>query len=226
MVKAILDGRKTMTRRVIKYDFETVYNAACQNGIMDKVCEYGELPESAAEWYVKNIAKPKYQVGDVLWVRETTYLYGKWQRNGFTETGKQKYKFVWDKTYPVIYAANGKPDDICTGKDEVGYFKRSSIFMPREVARIFLGVTNVRVERLQDISVQDAKDEGIKVHANGCIDGLAYGCYNGDDCVNNICQQPIKYFHDLWDSLNAKRGYGWGTNPWVWVIEFERTEKP
>ena len=98
--------------------------------------------------------------------------------------------------------------------------------MPHEAARIILRVTNVRVERLQDISVQDAKDEGIKVHANGCKDGLAFGCYNGDDCVYNRCKRPIEYFHELWESINAKRGYGWDTNPWVWVVEFERCEKP
>lgn len=105
---------------------------------------------------------------------------------------------------------------------------RPSIHMPKQAARIFLRVTDVRVERLQEISVQNAKDEGIRVHANGCIDGLAFGCYNGDKCVNNICTRPIEYFAELWNStLTAPdkfmlSPYRWERNPWVFVYEFER----
>lgn len=211
MVKAILDGRKTVTRRLVKpqpSEHQIHRLGYCIDGDkrdIGKFC-FGSHEHGGHVLYVK----PPYKAGDILYVRETWQEWGCDKCASYDCTGcngSSKY----------AYKATGDWD--CEEK------WRPSIFMPREAARIFLRVTNVRVERLQEISVQDAKDEGIKVHANGCIDGLAYGCYNGDNCVKNICQQPIKYFHDLWDSLNAKRGYGWESNPWVWVIEFERISK-
>ena len=201
MVQAILDGRKTQTRRIIKPQppqfvdyFEKRGDGFKAYMVPGEPCDYP-------------LVKPKYQPGDILWVRET------WAT---VSSGIIEYKATYIEPY--------------TGSTEIDHIGKKitwqpSIHMPREAARIFLRVTNVRVERLQEISVQDAKDEGIKVHANGCADGLAYGCYNGDDCIKNICQQPIKHFQTLWDSINAKRGYGWDTNPWVWVVEFEHMSK-
>jgi hypothetical protein len=80
--------------------------------------------------------------------------------------------------------------------------------MPKEAARIFLKVTDVRVERLQDITEEDAIAEGM---SKTLVDGVVFISAKGN-------------FHVLWDSLNIKRGYGWEANPWVWVIEFERVE--
>jgi hypothetical protein len=164
------------------------------------------LNETPEQWLARWNHKPPYKPGDILWVRETWCKHQEYYNNGAN---------VFPEPHFIFKADGVKADKW-----------RPAIFMPREAARIFLRVTDVRVERLQDISVQDAKDEGIKVHANGCVDGLAFGCYNGDDCVYNRCMRPIDYFSDLWDSINAKRGYGWDTNPWVWVISFERIEKP
>ena len=182
MVQAILDGRKTQTRRAIKYDFESVYSAASQQGIMDKVCQYGELPSDAIEWYAKNIAKPKYKPGDVLWVRET------WSRD---ESGEYVYRTNYGTTEDDSFPPS--------------MFKwRPSIHMPREAARIFLRVTNVRVERVQDITAHDAIREGME---------------------SEIPFDTVDEFKELWNNLNAKRGYGWDTNPWVWVVKFERISK-
>lgn len=207
MVRAILDGRKTMTRRVVKPKYSNTHLEMRTDKYGTRLIEIQNEDETT---HVKNpdgttthkilaareIYAP-YKPGDILWVRET------WAR---VKLGR------FDGH---IYRADNDPD-------EVNWKWRPSIFMPLEAARIFLRVTDVRVERLQEISVQDAKDEGVKVHANGCIDGLAYGCYNGDECVYNRCKRPKEYFRELWDSLNAKRGYGWDTNPFVWVISFER----
>lgn len=212
MVQAILDGCKTMTRRVVKakppysqkqlndranYRSEEEVAEAAKNGRYSSVGFW-----TPRDGYVPHRDCP-YMAGDILWVRET------W--NG-------------DWCDHVIYKADGGSAKAAGYSAEPKW--RPSIFMPREAARIFLRVTDVRVERLQEISVQDAKDEGIKVHANGCEDGMAFGCYNGDDCVYNRCERPIEHFRDLWNSINAKRGYSWDTNPWVWVISFERCEKP
>ncbi len=88
---------------------------------------------------------------------------------------------------------------------------RPSIHMPREAARLFLLVKAVRVERLQEILCGDMRREG-------CIHPTVKG--------GQYQQWQRDYWIPLWDSLNAKRGYGWDTNPWVWVVEFERTEAP
>jgi hypothetical protein len=103
---------------------------------------------------------------------------------------------------PTIYG-----ETIKYGKAD-GLKWRPSIFMPKEAARLFLQVANVRVERLQDITEEDALKEGVK----------AYGPNNCSGTSARIA------FAELWDSLNEKRGYGWNTNCWVWVIEFERVE--
>ena len=86
--------------------------------------------------------------------------------------------------------------------------------MPREAARLFLAVKNVRLERLQDISSDDACNEGVEC----CKDCMEHGGCN----LPGVCAYSKQEFKELWNSINAKRGYGWDTNPWVWVIEFER----
>ena len=200
MVQAILAGRKSITRRVIKpqpsidKNGDTVFD---YTGISKDFVNVGV---TGCEGTLRCI--PPCKPGDILWVRET------W---GFDKNN-------W------LYKADFSDKDIKLLKNITRWLP--SIHMPREAARIFLRVTEVRAERVQDISVQDAKDEGIKVHANGCVDGLAFGCYNGDDCVYNVCRQPIEYFKQLWESINARRSYGWDTNCWVWVISFERIERP
>jgi hypothetical protein len=211
MVQAILDGRKTQTRRAIKYDFESVYSAASQQGIMDKVCQYGELPSDAIEWYAKNIAKPKYQPGDVLWVRETWTPFcvnKKSCRNAILAHPDYCYKATVDKD--------------CV--DKLGCKWRPSIHMPRDAARIFLRVTEVRAERLQEITEEDAIAEGISWLDEACYsnNGWTPTLYDPDSGGSPVFRDG---FIALWDSINAKRGYSWDTNPWVWVIEFERCDK-
>jgi len=203
MVKAILDGRKGMTRRVVKPFPGEVLTT---DPLFGELSSFKQLKHSHGKSGEYRSPKCKYQPGDILWVRETTYLYGQWRKNGLTKSNRQKYRFVWDKSRPAIYAADSKPNVICKGKDDIGYYKRPSIFMPREVARIFLRVTNVRCERLQEITDSDAINEGMDGHPRY------------DD------NATILTFRRLWDCLNTKRGYGWDTNPWVWVISFERIE--
>ena len=87
--------------------------------------------------------------------------------------------------------------------------------MPREAARIFLRVTDVRVERVNEVSNTDCIREGINNECcRVCVHTGGSGCYH--------CNALWTQFRELWDSLNAKRGYGWDTNPWVWVIEFKK----
>ena len=159
MVKAILDGIKTQTRKVIKsqpWGMDKVYFTAFRKDYGGRTCPYG-------------------QVGDRLWVRESFY----------TESGD-----IW-------YKADGQTAPM--------FIKwKPSLFMPRWASRITLEITEVRVERLQEISDGDCQAEGCQ-----------YPQWRGSHTSWKGAYKA------LWDSLNAKRGYGWEVNPWVWVISFD-----
>lgn len=177
MVRAILDGRKSCTRRLVK--FLSGENPRWTGYIKDGLMLYNGKNEPC-------IRKAPYQPGDILYVRETWkkapngyYYYEDWQRNDIADVTKWK----------------------------------PSIHMPKEAARIWLKVTDVRVERLQDIDGKGCVKEGIEEEPLK---------YVGDEFVKGM-------FHDLWDSTIKKSDldrYSWDANPWVWVIEFERCEKP
>jgi len=174
MVRAILDGRKTQTRRIIKKQ------PLC-NGHLIRGFEYLE--------------------GDRLWVKEA--LYASLQSCG--ETGY----------YLAKYVADGK--FACMENVPVAWqWKRTyqpGMFMPRWASRITLGITGVRVERLQEITPANCKAEGIFI------------THPEKPTIDEALHHMRLYrdaFTELWDSLNAKRGYPWDSNPWVWVIEFKR----
>lgn len=163
MVQAILDGRKTQTRRVIKPQPLDVVTYADQR-----------------VWYPEVIKCP-YEVGDILWVRETF-------------TNSEEYPFIF-------YKADA---------DDVSIKWKPSIFMPKSACRLFLQVKSVRVERLQDITEEDAIAEGAK-------HGRFYG-------LGQIGGSIREGFFELWETINRKGSVN--KNPWVWVIEFEKIEKP
>ena len=146
--------------------------------------------------------KPKYKVGDILWVRET------WQSvNGILSNGEQiKYAY--------------KADGSGWGDYEITKWK-PSIFMPKEAARIFLRVMGIRAERLQDISEEDAIAEGIlQIEPEFLPRGWK-------DYLSNPeipFMKPKKSFVSLWQSINGEQS--WNDNPYVWVIPFERVENP
>ena len=171
MVRAILDGRKTQTRRVMNY--------------MARPYPYG-------------------QPGDLLWVRET-----------WADTSREC------PTCPVSYRATWPRDD----EDGRCFDWKPSIFMPRAFSRITLEIVSVRIEQLQDISEEDANAEGVDEPGiyQGFSDGLFMLQTTQDEPEDELTYRDG--FAWLWDSINAKRGIGWDTNPWVWAIEF-RMVKP
>jgi len=192
MVQAILDGKKTQTRRVIKPQPDGEIKANIPYEF------YGTKTERIFTDTKAYLAP--CSVGDILWVRET------WAKRVYSDN---RYYYKADDNLGAIFNREGDK-------------WRPSIFMPREAARIFLKVTNVRVERLQEITAEDVIREGIKYSDSG-----PYHWHVLDTKLNAWINF---HFHDeafkhLWDSLNAKRGYGWDTNPWVWVIEFEKINK-
>ena len=213
MVRSILDGRKTVTRRIVKNNPEE-----CTSKVVNGVCKICDdkggfyLPDD----YVK--VRSPYQVGDILYVRET------WSE---VET-------VYGVPY-YIYKADDKNGMHSSKSNFSRWFP--SIHMPKEVARIFLRVTNVRVEKLQEITEDDIVDEGAEKlilcpNEHGVIepDGtLGDMCWNAGCCGGN-CKYIDKSYGELfgeivWDSTIKKSDldkYGWNANPFVWVIEFER----
>ena len=172
MVRAILDGRKTQTRRIVK-PIKSYF-------IMDG------MPTN----------QPHYNVGDILWVRET------WQRL-FDHRG-------WRYEYR---ADHNDDEPLRLGGMYIAW--RPSIHMPREAARLFLRVNEVRIERLQDISPLDIKAEGIIIN-----EADEYDVEASPEAMERFA------FETLWDST-CMPPYAWDKNPWVWVIEFKRLdEKP
>jgi hypothetical protein len=207
---------KSMTRRVVKPQPDK--DDSCVNYCT--VEGFQTFPEAAEEIWAQTEKgesvqlKSKYQEGDILWVRET------WCKQ-FDNTGdKIEYLTDW-------YNKNTKTAEIIDSHDRITIhclnpygFEcprwKPSIHMPREAARIFLEVKNVRIERVQDITEDDAKSEGVEEH----------GIFNDFDGYEHIAvglTTPRQEFCGLWDTLNAKKGYSWERNPWVWVIEFMRT---
>ncbi len=196
MVQAILDGRKSMTRRVIKdKDITNNFDIDVDGSVYAYI-----NPETGDSYPPTAIAK--YQIGDILWVRET------WSR-------------IDDLPYDnYVYRTNyGTTED---DSFPPSMFKwKPSIHMPREAARIFLKVTNVSVERLREISRKDCFLEGIT--------GKPLFDCGEQNRFNDITDEYIPTeFIVLWNSTIKKQDidkYGWDANPWVWVIEFERINK-
>ena len=187
MVRAILDGRKTVTRRVIKP--QTVTSNTPDGQVVRSLDDF--IASNAKDAELPCVACSPYQVGDVLYVRET-----------FVKA---------DDGYH--YRADATSDSEQLRKD-YGYKYRPSIHMPKEAARIFLRVTGVRVERLQEIDKHwDSYDkEGVR-----------------NPEFENISIAMQEKFISIWNSTIKPADheqYSWEANPWVWVIEFERIEKP
>lgn len=190
MVRAILDGRKTCTRRIVKDgipdDAMWGYSAFTPKGYITCRGVY-------ADGYGEGFYKLPYKPGDIMYVRET---WGKGYEDG---------------TY--IYRADDKLADLPTFKKSSRMIYNPPINMPKEAARIWLKVTDVRVERLQDITSEQICREGTEVEEPFVLNG----------------EEKRYAFSVLWNSTIKKSDrdrYGWQANPHVWVIQFERCAKP
>lgn len=201
MVRALLDGRKTQTRRVVtsftsffdgwgrrhpwgELDFERAWidNGPSPAG---NPGPYLQVP-----WPTRDTVHrvyPRLWEGDTLWVRET------WASTDQAGINPEEGGIVYRATDP-------------DWSEEEGWRWRSPIHMPRWASRITLEITAVRVQRIQEISSQDAALEGVRPTADQQPPGIRMA------------------FKELWDSINAKRGFPWADNPWVWVLEFKLAE--
>lgn len=212
MVQAILEGRKTQTRRIINpqpnavhdgepYWFIGGYRAWASRGITDPkrmgthnplVCPYGGP-------------------GDRLWVKESHYLHGIWSVKK-DESGKPRWSFHANRDMGVQFT---EPNGTINGRSTTipGWYKRNSLFMPRWASRLLLEIKDVRVERLQDISETDARDEGAPFEL-APLDAARLGA----------AASHRGGFERLWGSINGIDS--WHGNPWVWAIAFEVIKEP
>lgn len=221
MVQAILEGRKTMTRRVIKSNHESGIVRVSKNnqGDIAEICslDYDER-------YYKDIKCPYGSKGDILWVRETFYAYGSWAIDALGT------KF---EDYTLSFADYYYMDNIPTTANiktkrsrMTGWYKRPSLFMPKAACRIFLQITNIKVERLMDISEEDAKREGVLLHERG-VHWLDYQKQAWKVTQFVYCLLTAKdSFRSLWNLINGNDNRAFSENPFVWVVEFKRVEKP
>lgn len=220
MVQAILTGRKTCTRRLVK--FLAGKNPQWTGYIKDGLMLYNGKNEPC-------IRKAPYQPGDILYVRET------WNKAGLVDDSDH----VIEGTEKYYYAAG--PEKPCfdfwvdpeTGEHKDRMPWRPSIHMPKEAARIWLKVTDVRVERLQEMTEDQTEEEGF-LFTPPCLHLTGENYCD----IDGPCTSRVKYCDMgagelfgkvLWNSTIKKTDldrYGWNANPWVWVIEFERCEKP
>ena len=180
MVKAILEGRKTQTRRVIKpqpKEYLSGIKIPCVEWIWRQIPlrwrKRNKTPQEAL------LCCPHGRAGDRLWVRETWCHFPDNAPDGLGEN--------------IYYRADQRNEKLIKDTMKNNNIKwKPSIFMPRTASRITLEITNIRVERVQDITNLDTQREG-----------------------------QLGKFRTVWNSINKKRGYKWDINPWVWVIKFE-----
>ena len=217
MVRAILDGRKTCTRRLVR--FLPGENPQWTGYIRDGLMLYNGRNEPC-------IRKASYQPWDILYVRETwQYLY---ELDGNEQVIEDTGKYYYAATDAI--PLNAYVDENGVEHDHAPW--RPSIHMPKEAARIWLKVTDVRVKRLQDMKPVDVIKEGAYPDCWDCLN--TYGesgsqCCYGTEEECSQCDEVMMEWEKLWNSTIKKSDldrYGWDANPWVWVVEFERCEKP
>lgn len=213
MVLAILDGKKTQTRRVMK-----------PQPLIHDFCEGGKKPALEGE-FVRNgmiavgcdianqamryVNCPYGNKGDQLWLRET---FATLSNGDFLPV---KPDSINSGSVDIRYRADDPLHDVSA--DIRGYGWRPSIFMPRWASRINLEITGIRVERLQDISEDDAIAEGI----TGPHD-VGYQAYRVPDDSKPRYSSAISAYESLWQSINGQAS--WDANPWVWVVDFKRIQ--
>lgn len=196
MVRAILEGRKSCTRRLVK--FLSGENPQWTGYIKDELMLYNGKNEPC-------IRKAPYQSGDILYVRET-----------FIQAAAHIFWYKADNNSWISEGLHWKP----------------SIHMPKEAARIWLKVTDVRVRRLQEMKPVDVIKEGAYPDCWDCLNTYEESgsqCCYGTEEECSRCDEMMMEWEKLWTTTIKKSDldcYGWNANPWVWVIEFERCKKP
>ena len=221
MVKAILAGNKTQTRRIVKPQPKgDIHSIEC-----GRVDDFDGKPIFGFCGESETWQSPYGGDGDLLWVRETWATSVACDDRPPSDMEKPGRGYGW----PVWYAADGavntrRADPVPQGGPGFTTMGkcRPSIFMPRWASRITLEITAVRVQRLQEISEHDAEAEGCShdfLHSDTCSNDNCALCGGVDDC-NGVAVSAKENYRALWERINGKGS--WDANPWVWVIEFKK----
>ncbi len=219
MVQAILEGRKTQTRRVIKpqpvvgedkWEWGGTRPKALRKTGAITTYGIGVLPSDDGSMF--QYSCPYGKPGDLLWVRETHAWVMYDHAHDLLEGARDRNRYV--------YKASMHEGWMEYAKEKYGYKWKPSIHMPEEAARIWLKVVDVRVELLKDISEDDAIAEGVEKIAD--YGTTSYRLYTKPDSAYSDID-AVWSFTSLWESIHGKDS--WKSNPWVWVIEFEVVSK-
>lgn len=216
MARATLAERKIKTRRVLKQATGPSLSVGIEGepGVAELSWLYGDGPGHDVHETTLKVPCPYGKPGDRLWGRETFFAFGRWETRYSAKKRRDEWHFV-DMTlecgHAYRYAADGDGLWPMPGRRQLagatpGWWRRPAIFMPRAASRILLEITDVGVERLQEISEQDAMDEGFyqAVH----------------ESPTGIGQDVVGWYRSLWEQLNGPDS--WTLNPWVWVVTFRR----
>ena len=227
MVQAILDERKTQTRRVIKPQPEIVTG--------DMLSQYRWYAANHGDFCgdVERELKPPYGYpGCLLYVREAWKPLGQDPDDGewivqYKDGTSLNIGRMWPKEEE--YKEIDLSERLAEQYQQKGFMPwKPSIHMPKSASRIWLRVKDVRVERVQEITGQDAICEGIKTFSGYTVNPYKNYLKGVDGEMDMHCSSPVRSFQTLWDSINAKREngkYSWVSNPWVWVVSFEVISK-
>lgn len=218
MVRAILEGRKIQTRRGLPEEAMFVASSYIEMGC-EQVSGRDESGNALISFNTpsgqSHVLFGKWAKGDYLYIKETWWSYGYFEETGeYTKSGKRKEKWT-QLSESIHFAADHDADWEPTAIGDFKWRKMSSLFLAQKDARIWLKVINVRVERLLDITIEDAKAEGITEYGEG------FGKEGEDLWRNNTTIENYLWY---WDEINGVGSHK--ENPWVGVIEVERCEKP
>lgn len=251
MVQAILAGRKTQTRRIMKPQVEPCnHKAFTYAPWKDDPTKFVESFSDKGYWYCelcgngtgnsnefKGIKFPYGEVGDVLYVRESfrvnswcpddVELSFRYEADGFVSPSiyfedDEVFNRYWEQSCNDLADAGYEidPDENYSDYKYDALRLRPSIHMPRAACRLYLQITDIRVERLNEISEEDAKAEGVKTHHTKL--GITY--YDYTTGYFNGLLDAKESFQTLWQSINGPDS--WQANPFVWVISFKKIDKP
>jgi hypothetical protein len=244
LVLATLDGSKTMTRRTKGLEYINECPERWKyigNGGQFNEKFFFEIESGKHGFYC-----PYGKVGDLLWVKENHFAFGIWKVHGMTKTGKLKYALdiqdddsiafeekIYSEKLKETFHLEVKPNNYRLG---AAWFKRSSLFLSKKRARIWLKIEEIRVEPLQNISESDILNEGVRIPVSNKGTGNNKVVLELTPDINkalhflNKDKTPTQYdllfafWAELWCKINGRGS--WDANPWVWVIKFSRTEKP